>query len=219
MSDYRLIIKVKNNLIYGLMKDRGIETQNALARATGLHPSTVGEVANLKVGAFARNGQPLRATQVLCDFFGCLPEEIFPPEVLYSGIQSNVVERYVSSNEVAEHLGVDDITVESKQIEANPYVIFETNGLDIVLDQALNLITERQKRILTALYIEEKTLREVGREFEVTGDRIRNIRDDAFRKLREIISEGSEYDGDTTMSGMITRLASAIDTRACPATY
>ena len=60
--------------------------------------------------------------------------------------------------------------------------------LDKALDEILDTLTPREQRILRLRHgLEDgrsRTLEEVGREFGVTGERIRQIEDKALRKLR-----------------------------------
>ena len=56
------------------------------------------------------------------------------------------------------------------------------------LDEVLNTLTDRERKVLDLRYGltdgEEKTLEEVGQEFNVTRERVRQIEAKALRKLR-----------------------------------
>ena len=56
------------------------------------------------------------------------------------------------------------------------------------LDEVLNSLTDRERKVLDLRYGltdgEEKTLEEVGQEFNVTRERVRQIEAKALRKLR-----------------------------------
>ncbi len=175
MSEYRLIIRVKNNLLHTLMVDSGIANQAELARAVGLAPSVIGLVANLKVGAFNADGTPSKATSVLCDYFGCLPEDIYPREVLHTGIPKNVIERVVSSQEVAKHL---------QQQAADPAVMLEEKIDGTYLLQQIARLTKRQQEVIKGRFFEDKTLAELGERFGVSRTRINDIERKALNKLR-----------------------------------
>ncbi len=206
MEDYRLIIRVKNNLLYMKMVEAGFESQSELARATGLAPKTIGEIANLKIGAFNADGRPSKATQKLCDYFGCLPEDIYPPEVLHVGIPKNVVERVISSQEVAGYL---------KQQEIDPAYQLENCADNKFLKQQINRLTPRQQKVIKARFFDDRTLNNVGNELGVSRDRIRQIEAQALRKLRKVLKYlPSDYDAsDTSLSGLATTLADAESNR------
>ena len=202
MSDYRLIIRVKNNLLHTLMQEKGIETQAELARVAGLTAVTIGEIANLKVGAFNADGRPSKATEKLCAYFGCLPEDIYPPEVLHVGIPSNVIERIVSSEEVTRYL---------KQSEIDPALQLENMVDSEFIKQQLNRLTPRQRQVIELRFYQGKTFEEVGRDLGITGWRASQIQADAIRKLQHILRyEADDYDLDSTAAGLATRLANAV---------
>lgn len=202
MSDYRLVIRVKNNLLHTLMKEKGIETQAELARAAGLHPGAVGDIANLKIGAFYADGRPSNATEKLCEYFGCLPEDIYPAEVLYTGIPSNVIERAISSGEVAKYL---------QQTESDPAFQLE-NMIDseFIRDQ-LNRLTPRQKQVVEARFFDEKNITETASDIGVTSARVRAIEDKAIERLQQLLKhESGEHNSDSTAAGLATRFANAV---------
>jgi len=202
MEDYRLIIRVKNNLLYTKMVEHGFDTQSELARVTGLSAGIIGEIANLKIGAFNADGKQSKATQALCDYFGCLPEDIYPPEVLHVGIPKNVIERVVSSQEVAGYL---------KQQEIDPAYQLENSVDNDFLKQQINRLTPREQKVIKARFYDDKTLQDVGSELGVSGTRIREIEAKALRRLRHVMKYLPDgYDNsDTSPSGLATTLADA----------
>lgn len=178
MSDYRLIIRVKNNLLHKLMVSNGIESQLELSRATNISPGIIGAIANLKVGAFNANGEPSSATQKLCDYFGCLPEDIYPREVLHVGIPKNVVEHIVSSAEVAKYL---------EQKESDPAYLLENSVDPKYLETLISRLTSREAKVLRARFYEDATFETIAKDFGFTRERIRQIELKALRKIRKYI--------------------------------
>lgn len=71
----------------------------------------------------------------------------------------------------------------------NPYEYTEHLELQKEIDSALSTLTEREERVIRLRYGlvdgRERTLEEVGREFEVTRERIRQIEAKAIRKLKQ----------------------------------
>lgn len=201
MSEYRLVIRVKNNMLQSLMESKGIESQSELARAIGACSRSISEVANLKVGAFNADGEPSSVTKKLCSFFGCLPEDIYPREVLTVGIPSNVVERIVSSKEVAKYL---------QQTETDPAFQLENTIDSEFIRQQIDRLRPRWQHVIRARYFEDKTLAEIGRELGVTQARVRQMEMEALRKMREIVKhEAKEDTQDSSAAGLATRLANA----------
>lgn len=202
MSDYRLIIRVKNNLLLKLMNDNGIETQSELARVVGVQPTMIGNIANLKIGAFNADGRPSKITEKLCEYFGCLPEDIYPPEVLHVGIPNNVLERVVSSEEVSRYL---------QQVEIDPAFQLENMVDSKFLKQQLSRLTPWQQKVIEALFFEGKSVEDVGRDFDISRTRVCQIRELALKKLQRILThESGDHDLDSTAAGLATRLADAV---------
>ena len=52
------------------------------------------------------------------------------------------------------------------------------------IHRAIDTLPEREQKILMMYYCENKTLEEIGKEFGVTRERVRQIRDLSLRKLR-----------------------------------
>ena len=70
----------------------------------------------------------------------------------------------------------------------NPYAGAERTNLKDILDSALKGLSKREQRVLRLRYGYDdgrpRTLEEVGSEFQVTRERIRQIEAKALRKLR-----------------------------------
>ncbi|MCP4984537.1 MAG: sigma-70 family RNA polymerase sigma factor [Colwellia sp.] len=203
MSDYRVIIRVKNNLLHELMLANNITTQSELARAINKSNRYVGDVANLKVGAFNADGRPSAITQALTDYFGCLPEDIYPPEVLHVGLPSNVVERVVSSEEVAKYI---------TQNESDPALLLEGLVDRKLISHHLHRLTPNQRAVIELRYFEEKTFLEVGQALGFTSAGVGQIERKALKKLREMAGVGliEDNSNDASASGLATRLEDGV---------
>lgn len=73
----------------------------------------------------------------------------------------------------------------------NPYIELERKLDHERLRQLLGSLTDREAKILTLRFGlhggEEQTLEDVGREFNLTRERIRQVQNEAFRKLRGLL--------------------------------
>lgn len=197
MDEYRLVIRVKNNLLFQLMKKQGIKSQAELARAAGLEPTRVGEVANLRAGAFNADGTLCKAATRLCEFFGCLPEDIYPPEVLAVGLPNNVVERVVGSEEVSRYL---------LQAQADPVHAIEDQQVTSKIKELFDTLRPREQKLLECRFLQGLTLAETGRMLGITGGRVQQMELHALRKLRKYASVGPEDYGSETPIDMLTKL-------------
>ncbi len=55
------------------------------------------------------------------------------------------------------------------------------------LMQAVNLLSEKEKRVLQMLYFEEKDLKSVAKEIKVSVSRVSQIKSEAIKKLKSLI--------------------------------
>lgn len=188
-------------MLHSLMEREGITTQAELARGAGVPHVTIGHVANLRVGAFNADGTPSKVTQALCAFFGCLPEDIYPPEVLHVGIPNNVVERVVSSEEVAKHIS---------QKELDPALQIERKIDPRFLLEQMERLTNRERRVLTWRFFEGKTLQAIGDELDLSSERVRSIEVRALRKMRKVLKfDPGDQKHDSSAAGLNSRYADA----------
>ena len=51
------------------------------------------------------------------------------------------------------------------------------------MGEALSTLSEREKKVLVTIWIDDKTLEQAGHEFKVTRERVRQIEAKALRKL------------------------------------
>lgn len=91
MKDYALQIKIKNNYLLQMMKRRDIFTAVELSRQTGLTQSTLGKLLGLQTPAYGSSGKLIPSVIRLCEFFDCLPEDIFPEQHLQESLPINKV--------------------------------------------------------------------------------------------------------------------------------
>ena len=180
MKDYRVEVKVKNNYLFKLMESYGLSNAAELSRASGLAQTDIGKLLNLKVPAFTKTGKPTAATQILCDFFTCSVDDLFPPQhindplqINSSAIEANMAE-LTSSNLLAG--GTDPLQILSND-----------DAADLVA-AAVGKLTSREKTIVDARFglngEGEKTLVQIGKELNLSSNRVRQIEQKALRKLR-----------------------------------
>ena len=180
MKDYRVEVKVKNNYLFKLMESYGLSNAAELSRASGLAQTDIGKLLNLKVPAFTKTGKPTAATQILCDFFTCSVDDLFPPQhindplqINSSAIEANMAE-LTSSNLLAG--GTDPLQILSND-----------DAADLVA-AAVGKLTSREKTIVDARFglngEGEKTLVQIGKELNLSSNRVRQIEQKAIRKLR-----------------------------------
>lgn len=189
-KDYRLQIKVKNNVLLELMEARGIESQSELARRTGLDPATVGKFTNLQIGIYAKGSKDLynKSAMILAEYFHVLPENLMPSDHVALPLENNTAEVKVSMEEI-EQIAYDG----DRKME------FISDLTKMVID-----LPRRERRTISmyhGLYGNgEHTFNEIGKEGgakgeEVTGQMMRQVYFRGLRRLKKRDRAGalSEY--------------------------
>ena len=109
MKDYRIEVKVKNNILYRLMKRKGIETPAELARLSGVNVPAVYNYMNLKVIPYsseknAKEGEFKNSVFLLAEFLGVTPYEMFPIQHLDKPLLTNKAESEMSFEEITQYI-------------------------------------------------------------------------------------------------------------------
>ena len=65
-----------------------------------------------------------------------------------------------------------------------PEGVIEKNELKEVLQEALELLTEKEKKVILLYYYEELTLKEISRVLEVSESRISQLHTKALQKMK-----------------------------------
>lgn len=176
MSDYELQLKIKNARLLNVMRERGYNTAADLSRATGIAQNVIGEFLNLKSVAYASDTMKLRKpVEQLCDFLGVGVDEIFPPDNLYAPLMRNSFAAQVTTDEL-------DRALTSENLDPAKILLEQSLNIDTMLDAAE--LTPLERRVIESRFIEEKTLREVGKEIDKGPERVRQIESKALRKIR-----------------------------------
>ena len=182
MSDYELELKVKNGPLMARIREAGYSTVNEFAKKNKLSPSAVGELVNLKVPAYLQSGPKqgelrpfvLRVMNVL---YASSPLEIFPERHLFESLPQNRFIGHVNENELTQltNMAADDPSRYLERLEAGPGDLNELVGI----------ITKRELEVLKLRFLENKTLSEIAAQFGLSRDRIRQIEQRAFHRLRQ----------------------------------
>jgi RNA polymerase sigma factor (sigma-70 family) len=75
----------------------------------------------------------------------------------------------------------------------NPSYYWEDKNRKMVLDSAISMLDEREQRIIRAFYYEQMSVSELAIELKISVQRIRQIRDRAFTKLKEYLGSPEDY--------------------------
>ncbi len=183
MKDYRLEVKVKNNIFYKTMIKNKYYSLAELSRASGVSQNELSKIMNLKMSVYkvSKEGhEEMRpAYQKLCDFFYCEPEDLSPLAHLYDALYKNKTIKEIDIGEM------ETVLLDRQQ---TPDKLIEQQDLQKTISKALCGLTPREERVLRMRFgldgSEPMTLEEVGKAFGVTSARIRSIEGKAIHKLK-----------------------------------
>ena len=66
-----------------------------------------------------------------------------------------------------------------------PEEVVEKKELKIILEQALSLLTEKEKKVILLYYYEDLTLKEISNVLEVSESRISQLHTRALQKMKK----------------------------------
>lgn len=179
MKEYKIQIRVKNNLILEKMNKKGVSSVAELSRILNISPPTLFNLINMKKSAIKLLDGEWRDIVIrLCDFFVCTPEELFTERQKYAhGISKK--EYFVAEAEVNYYLEKMEENTLSLENRADQESLKQK-----VLPEVLSTLTPRERKVIECRFIDDMTLEKTGNIFNVNRERIRQIEARALRKLR-----------------------------------
>jgi RNA polymerase sigma factor (sigma-70 family) len=182
MSDFRVIVTVKNNRMLRAMDQAGFDTALALSRASGVSQSTVGDYLGLKLAPIRPDGEWRNSALKISEALRRLPEDLFPPQFLREALQTNRAVREVSADQLPA------LTGHGASIAYDPGRALVVKDAVASLYQGLRTLSPREQTVLALRYglagQEPHTLDEVAKRLRVTRERIRQIELRAQRRLK-----------------------------------
>lgn len=176
-KEYRVEVKVKNNLLWQAMQSKGIKNAAALARALELTPNTVGRYLNLEETVYTKQGDYKASFIKICDFFDMMPADIYPEERMNDPLLNNKGAVEVSETELKQLGGV----------ESDPIALVHQEQVQDAVHKLIDLVTPRQAKAIkmrAGIDGREHTYEEIGNELGVGKNRARQIYETAMRRMR-----------------------------------
>ena len=184
MNEYRVDLKVRNNLLLSAIENAGFKNVSQFCKASGLQPTIVGEFVNFKTSPLAKDGSLTPTARRIADLLGVLPDELWTEDQLTMKLDSNQTRFTVSHKELAltlaRHTG--------ELLEApEPDAALEEKDKAVLVHDALDSLRPIEARVLRMRFgigTTEHTLEEVAKKLGVTRERIRQIEAKGLRLLR-----------------------------------
>lgn len=186
LDEYRVNLKVRNNLLLSAIENAGYKTVGHFCRVTGMQPSLVGDYVNLKRSPLNKYGDWSSAVKRMADLLNVMPEDLWTQEQTYFSLPTNQSEFSISHKELAlrlsRHTGE---LLEQPEIDDG----LQQEDRKRVLQEALESLSEREAKVLRLRFgidcAKEHNLEEVAQMLDVTRERIRQIELSALRRLQE----------------------------------
>ena len=185
MNEYSVKVSVRNNLILQRMKQLGIPSQTALGNISGLGQPIVNEYVNMKRRPIDRwTGEWNDTAFTLSAALQTEPEDLWTEKQRGMALERNWREISMSEDAVmqlATGQGTEQIVQGVLDAEA--------------VGKAIQTLDEREQKVITGRFFEDKTLDDLGDDLGISRERIRQIEARALRKLKQpsIAKTFSEY--------------------------
>lgn len=191
MSEYRIDLKVRNNLLLKAIEDAGYKNTAHFCKTYGLQQTLLGELLNLKVAPLRKDGTFRQIATELMDIFGALPEDLWTHEQLTMELETNKGKLDVDK---AEMVRLMDRTATGVLEHLTPEESMETKIIQDKVNKILDGLAPQPKKVLRLLYgveinDDKKTLEQVGAMFDVSRERIRQIKVKGERTIRRHIMQ------------------------------
>ena len=174
-KDYRVTIRVRNNNLLRLIEAGGfgpIETAGLI----GIAYTSLNDYLNMTISPLLqKTGELKQNAQLICDYFCVMPYEVWSDNQLIA-LESNKREVEFSHQELTR--------LESS---SDPLKAIGNDEFIEAFDNVLSTMTRREQVVIKARFgidCEVKTLDEIGKEFDISRERVRQIETQALRKLR-----------------------------------
>ena len=177
MKDYRVEIKVKNNLLASAMDRKGITSAAELSRQSGITYNQACRYLNLQESIYDFRGEYRQCFMRLCDFFNLMPHQLYPEAQMGEPLKTNKKTIEADAHEL--------VRLETDALD--PAQIIELGSRREAVRGMLFSLTKKESDVVSlrlGLEGEEHTWEDIGKVYGVSRERVRQIYGKAIRKLR-----------------------------------
>ena len=180
VKDYRVTIKVRNARIINAFAEKDEVVGAIVAAKIGISYGKLLDLSNLKLSPIKKDGSLIPEVLKICDYLNKLPTDLFSPDQIFP-LETNTAEVDMTAEEV-------EILMLPASGGVNPENLLASSQSKNALNEILDSLTPRETKVLQLRYglnCDEHTYEAIGKIFEVTKDRIRQIEAKALRKMRD----------------------------------
>jgi RNA polymerase sigma factor (sigma-70 family) len=180
LTDYAVTIRVRNGRLLSEIQRRGYRSVKQFCDVHQFGYQHILAYLSLKLPPYGKEGRIRQSALALCDALSAEVEDLFPPEFL-----TRAMARATATVGMTEEQ-LRGMLTQTPQTPLDHMIIDET-GMEV--QHAVFSLTPRQTKVLAmrfamGRYDREYSLEEVGNEFNVTRERVRQIEQSGIRKLR-----------------------------------
>ena len=181
MREYRVKVIVKNNLLLSAIEKAGFKSQAEFCRFAQLSNTRVNSLIALRECPINNEGNFTDLAKNLMEVLGACPIDLWSTEQLNMRLKVNSTEGEISKMELLSALGMNPIDlIEFKNPDVDLYEKEEKS----LVKKVLKTLNFNEQSVIGKRFFDEKTLQTVGKELNLTPERIRQIEKTAIRKLR-----------------------------------
>ncbi len=184
-DEYRVDLKVRNNLLLTAIEKAGYKNVSQFAKATGMRQAYLGNLLNLKISPLNKDGYFSGHAQRIAEFLGVLPEDLWSPEQLHFVLPTNKSHFNLSHKEMMLTLAR-----QTGELLDAPEPDAELNNADRkrVVGELLDSLPRHYAKVLRLRFgidtPDACTLEEIGSMMGSSRERIRQIEAGALRMLK-----------------------------------
>lgn len=173
MSDYRVRVNIRNNRLLKAMEAKGFTSASKFEKSYGLHNYSMINLVNGTKAPLDRNGQVKPFVKEILEILNISLEDAFTEKQL-KGFKKN------SFTIEAKESQLMQIAEMNKPLE----ISLMEKDIKTLVDTYVYSLPEKHRKIVKALIYENRTLKDLAEELNVSRERVRQLFKRAIHKLR-----------------------------------
>lgn len=177
-KEYRIITRVKNNLLLSVIEKAGYRSITEFAKKADISVTALCDIISFRQSPLNKNGDWRPIIHSVCEVLNKMPSQLFTErQMQIKGATAQIAE--VSEAEAVwalEHSG-----------DGDPQQLLETKELYTALRATLDMLTPMEKEVVVLYYGLDglaHCLKEIAEKFDISKTRVQHIHDKALRKLK-----------------------------------
>ena len=185
IATFELELRVMNNKLKERRERLGLN-KSQIAKEIGIAPNMYSRYERLLESPLCKSGNnnniPWKPIALkIANYFNCEPENLWPEAVRM--VMDPVVTRKITENQLLCRAELFNKMLDT-HLSESPEIEFDKKQLSETVEDCLNSLTKRERKVLKMRYWKGMSYDEIKKEFDVTRERIRQIDAKAHRKLQ-----------------------------------